>query len=332
MEIWKDLNDYPNYEISNKGAVRNKRTGHLKLISKDPDTGTKRVKLCRGSTCRHINLPQLLLRTFVSEAPETIELGTKHRRPKVVYLDGNIDNCTLSNLKWSDFMSIKPSVISDYKAGVEVKDIAIKYGILTHNVYKLLREVEANSLVDSIPKLYEDEDWREVPDGYKDIVRGYFISNYGRLFRMTNTTSDGRRARPMLIKPTKVGRMGRYYNHYHIPNKSGGKSIAPAHQLVMRAFSNVGPSRPFVDHIDNNPQNNHISNLRWCTHDENMFYARKSEVYKDEVVELYKQGKFPTEISRLVKVGKTTIRKMLIEAGVYEVRTNKGGYKRVKQC
>jgi hypothetical protein len=42
------------------------------------------------------------------------------------------------------------------------------------------------------------------------------------------------------------------------------------HQLVLEAF--VGPRPPGMEgcHNDDNPANNHISNLRWDTHAENM--------------------------------------------------------------
>ena len=34
-EIWKDIEDFPNYEVSDQGRVRNKKTGHI--LSPVPD-------------------------------------------------------------------------------------------------------------------------------------------------------------------------------------------------------------------------------------------------------------------------------------------------------
>lgn len=43
------------------------------------------------------------------------------------------------------------------------------------------------------------------------------------------------------------------------------------HQLVMEVWGPPKPSEKHeIDHIDGNPLNNHISNLQWVTHKENM--------------------------------------------------------------
>lgn len=44
------------------------------------------------------------------------------------------------------------------------------------------------------------------------------------------------------------------------------------HRLMMTLFVGVhkDPKKCYVDHIDNNPRNNHISNLRWVTQSENV--------------------------------------------------------------
>ena len=46
------------------------------------------------------------------------------------------------------------------------------------------------------------------------------------------------------------------------------------HNLMARAFIGEAPSAAHtIDHIDNNPSNNHVSNLRWCTPSEQIQHS-----------------------------------------------------------
>lgn len=53
------------------------------------------------------------------------------------------------------------------------------------------------------------------------------------------------------------------------------------HRLVMLGFSNQTPSE-HINHKDGNKSNNHISNLEWCTNEENRHHAINNGL-KDEV-------------------------------------------------
>lgn len=60
-----------------------------------------------------------------------------------------------------------------------------------------------------------------------------------------------------------------------------GKTITYAvHRLVAEAFIPNPLNLPEVDHRDNNPANNRVTNLRWCTRKQNMAYAVENGVYK----------------------------------------------------
>ena len=56
------------------------------------------------------------------------------------------------------------------------------------------------------------------------------------------------------------------------------------HRLIAETFIPNPDNLSFVDHIDRNPKNNSLSNLRWCTHQENMMNRTKhkntSSLYK----------------------------------------------------
>ena len=57
--------------------------------------------------------------------------------------------------------------------------------------------------------------------------------------------------------------------------KNGKQKIYKAHRLVAYTFTDLIPNdnpteKIEVDHIDRNRQNNHVSNLRWVTRQENV--------------------------------------------------------------
>lgn len=119
----------------------------------------------------------------------------------------------------------------------------------------------------------QKEEFRSVK-GYEGI---YEISNYGRCRRISYNTSD---------KEAKIAQFG--LPHYLKPNESqdgyyryalcvdNKTKLVPAHRLVLLAFDVPNPyNKPMVNHIDNNPKNNYIENLEWCTHTENMAHMIK---------------------------------------------------------
>lgn len=48
------------------------------------------------------------------------------------------------------------------------------------------------------------------------------------------------------------------------------------HRLMMTTFVKNPDNKPFVNHIDGNTQNNHLSNLEWCTPHENVTHAHET--------------------------------------------------------
>ena len=107
----------------------------------------------------------------------------------------------------------------------------------------------------------ENEIWKQCGRGAKRYSHWiYEISNYGN-FRV--------------IDYSKIPRMLKQ----HLNSKGyyrgciADKHIL-IHHLVAYAFLGERPDGMVIDHIDRNPKNNHISNLRYCTPKENLYNSK----------------------------------------------------------
>ena len=108
--------------------------------------------------------------------------------------------------------------------------------------------------------MIDEEEWRTIPDS-----PGYEVSNHGRVRSVDRVVfhSNGK------IQPRK----GRILK----PNKDkdgylrvGVNGTTNVHRLVMLAFVGERPDGMEVLHGDDVKDNNHLSNLRYGTHKENI--------------------------------------------------------------
>lgn len=105
--------------------------------------------------------------------------------------------------------------------------------------------------------------WRPIKD-----FDGYEVSDHGNVRCWNNQNGCGSKvATPRLLKLTKF--VGRDYYKVAISNKDGRRDRR-VHQLVLEAFVGPRPSpNHVVMHLDDNGLNNHVSNLKWGTNQEN---------------------------------------------------------------
>lgn len=116
---------------------------------------------------------------------------------------------------------------------------------------------------------YLFEEWRDI-EGYLGL---YQVSNFGRVKSLSRIvcekTGKQKHIKERILKPGYI-RGG--YLGVALHNGCGQKTFK-IHRLVAKAFIPNPDNLPFINHKDENPQNNCVWNLEWCTHTYNINYG-----------------------------------------------------------
>jgi hypothetical protein len=105
---------------------------------------------------------------------------------------------------------------------------------------------------------------------YKNIVGyddRYAISEDGKVFsKLSNKIR-----KTVIVQSSKEVVYEKVILFYGKPRK---KRSVFVHRLIAEAFIPNPESKPFVNHIDSDGLNNHVTNLEWCTHKENVIHSQ----------------------------------------------------------
>lgn len=115
---------------------------------------------------------------------------------------------------------------------------------------------------------FENEIWKDIPN-YEGI---YQVSNLGRIKSLERIDARGRRLKEKILKP-KLAR-----GYYLIGlTKQATQKFYYVHRLVYEAFNDLIPENMQVNHLDERPINNALSNLNLMTCKENINYGTRNE-------------------------------------------------------
>lgn len=108
MEIWKEIEDYPGYEISNQGRVKSK--GLIRSLSSNK-LGYKLIVLSKNGARKAFCVHRLVAKAFIPN-PEN--------KPTVDHKDRNKANNWVENLRWATRLEQSanyPKRKTDYEFG-----------------------------------------------------------------------------------------------------------------------------------------------------------------------------------------------------------------------
>jgi hypothetical protein len=125
----------------------------------------------------------------------------------------------------------------------------------------------------------EGEEWRDVI-GFEGL---YYVSNLGRVAsaQFHNKTNFKLMAQ-CTVKGYKFVKLRDWKNKV--------EGSYPVHRLVASAFIENPENKEQVDHIDTDPSNNNLSNLRWVTVLENQRNPITNNRLKSNMIDMNKQG------------------------------------------
>lgn len=106
------------------------------------------------------------------------------------------------------------------------------------------------------------ETWKDIPS----FENYYMASNHGRIKSINRKDRLGRNYKGKILKPG-IHKDGRLY--VHLFRGDAKQCYYKVHRLILMTFIGECPDGMECLHLDNNPTNNNIDNLKWGTHKEN---------------------------------------------------------------
>ena len=118
-----------------------------------------------------------------------------------------------------------------------------------------------------------EEIWKDIP-GYEGI---YVVSNFGKVKSLQRTRKGSYGSIRIVYEKILNHKIDKDGYHIVTLSKEGKTKCIGVHRLVAQAFLPNIYNLPMINHKDENPSNNFVDNLEWCTAKYNRNYGTSIE-------------------------------------------------------
>jgi hypothetical protein len=317
VEIYKTINDYENYSISNLGNIKNNTNNKFLKIQKS--SGYSTISLNKNNQRKFLFIHRLVAQAFIPN-PEN-KLTVNH-------INHDTHNNRVTNLEWNTqkeqnehnyktetkkrttnrarsvacFDKITNEKIMEFRTMAEASEwlytkgtskclesclagirISINLNHMCHGYIWKYTDLDCTDL--------DNEIWKEMPEEFTLGKSNYWLSNKGRY--------KNNRGKMIDLKVSN--------QYITVSFRNNDKQVKyQLHRIIAYLFVPNLENKPFVNHIDGNKENNCADNLEWVTKSENTKHAHACGLIKKtsrKVNQYDKAGNFIAQFESIKSAG-----------------------------